>query len=216
MSSIIKASAGNGERPVEYAFDDLGDPSRAELQDAGRRAAQLLAEAETQASQLCRLAEQQGRAAAQAAAEQDLNEKVGRHVHSLVPALGAAVDEIHVAKAQWLAHWEKAALDVATAIAARIIRREVERTPDITIALVKEALELAAGSADVQLRMHPDDLAALGSRVERLIGELGRLGDAKVVADADITRGGCRLDTRFGAIDQQFDSQLARIAQELI
>ena len=157
----------------------------------------------------------QGTAAGQAAAEQVLDEKVGRHVNALVTALGAAVDEIHAAKAHWLAHWEKAALDVATAIAARVIRREVEQTPDITIALVKEARELATGSADVQLRMHPDDLATLGSQVERLVGELGRLGDVKVVADPGITRGGCRVDTRFGTIDQQFESQLARIAQEL-
>lgn len=215
MSTIIKASKGNGERAVEFAFDDLGDPARAELKDAGRQAAKFLAEAETQARGLCRLAEEQGRAAAQVAAERDLDEKVGRHVNALVPALGAAVDEIHAAKAQWLAHWEKAALGVATAIAAHVIRREVEQTPDITIVLVKEALELAAGSADVQLRMHPDDLATLGSQVEGLVGQLGRLGDAKVVADPGITRGGCRVDTRFGSIDQQFESQLARIAQEL-
>jgi len=215
MSAIIKASKAGGQRTVEFAFDDLADRSRAGANDAGRRAAKLLAEAETQASALCRQAEEQGRVAALAAAQQVLDEKVARQVNKLVPALGAAVDAVHAAKAEWLAHWEKRALDVATAIAARVIRREVEQTPDITLALVREALELAGGSADVQLRMHPDDLATLGSHVERLVAELGRLGDAKVVADPGITRGGCRLDTRFGTIDQQFESQLARIAQEL-
>ena len=62
MSTVIKASQAGGERPVEFAFDDLGDPGRAELKDAGRQAAKLLAEAETQARGLCRLAEEQGRA----------------------------------------------------------------------------------------------------------------------------------------------------------
>jgi flagellar assembly protein FliH len=134
---------------------------------------------------------------------------------SLLAAVGAAVDELTAAKAGWLAHWERAALVVATAIAARVIRREVERTPDITLALVKEALELAVGSPEVQLRMHPDDLAALGERVEELTGELTRLGDVKVVADPAIGQGGCRVDTRYGAIDQQFEAQLARIELEL-
>jgi flagellar assembly protein FliH len=214
MAAIIKASESS-ESTVEFAFDDLGDPERSDLKNAGRRAAKMLAEAETQAAELYRQAEQQGRVAAQAAAQQVLDEKVVRRVDMLLPALRASVEEIRAAKAQWLAHWEKAALDVATAIAARVIRREVQQTPDITIGLVKEALELAGSGAEVQLRMHPDDLATLGSQVERLIAELGRLGEATIVADAEITRGGCRADTRFGSIDQQIESQLARIAQEL-
>ena len=41
------------------------------------------------------------------------------------------------------------------------------------------------------------------------------LGDAEVVADATIERGGCRVETRFGTIDQQFESQLKRIEEEL-
>lgn len=141
--------------------------------------------------------------------------KADETLNSLVVVLGSAARELESAKAQWLAHWEQAALVVASAIAARVIRREVERTPDITLALVKEALELAAGSADVQLRMHPDDLAALGKRVKQLASELARLGDARIVADPEITKGGCRVDTRFGAIDQQFEAQLARIELEL-
>lgn len=214
MSTIIKASTSQSDRTVGFAFDELGDPANTDYRCAGGDAARLLAEAESQANEL-RQAEEQGRAAALAAAEQVLEQEVGRKVNAVVPALRAAVDGIQAAKAEWLAHWEKSAMDVATAIASRVIRREIKRTPEVTLALVKEALELAAGSADVQLRMHPDDLEILGQKVERLAAELGRLGDAKIVADPSITPGGCRIDTRFGTIDQQIESQLARIEQEL-
>jgi flagellar assembly protein FliH len=155
------------------------------------------------------------RQTAPAAVERSGAREIDPDSNAPVQAVRAAVEALVAAQAQWLAHWELAALKVATAIAARVIRREVERTPDITLALVKEALELAAGSADVQLRMHPDDLVALGKRAKQLAGELGRLGDVKFVADAEITKGGCRVDTRFGAIDQQFEAQLARIELEL-
>ena len=40
------------------------------------------------------------------------------------------------------------------------------------------------------------------------------LGDAELVADPAITPGGCRVETRFGVIDQQFETQLARIEEE--
>jgi flagellar biosynthesis/type III secretory pathway protein FliH len=36
-----------------------------------------------------------------------------------------------------------------------------------------------------------------------------------VVADPQVSLGGCRVETRFGVIDQQFEAQLARIEQEL-
>ena len=82
-------------------------------------------------------------------------------------------------------------------------------------ALVREALELAAGSGSIQLRMHPDDLAVLGSQVELLTGELARLGTPEILADPTIEKGGCRVETRSGSIDQQFAAQIARIEQEL-
>ena len=136
-------------------------------------------------------------------------------LETLLPALREAIAGIEAAKAACLQHWEQAALGVATAIAARVIRREVARTPEITLALVREALELAAGTSDVQLRMHPDDLAALQPHLDRVLAEVGRLGNGQIVPDENISRGGCRVDTRAGTIDQQFEAQLARIEQEL-
>jgi len=41
------------------------------------------------------------------------------------------------------------------------------------------------------------------------------LGDTQIIPDAAISRGGCRVETRFGAIDQTFEAQLARIEEEL-
>jgi len=49
-----------------------------------------------------------------------------------------------------------------------------------------------------------------------LIDEMAALGSAEVTADAQITPGGCRVETRFGSIDQQFESQLKRIEEELL
>ena len=48
-----------------------------------------------------------------------------------------------------------------------------------------------------------------------LIDAMSGLGGAEVTADAAIGRGGCRVETRFGTIDQQFESQLKRIEEEL-
>jgi flagellar assembly protein FliH len=188
MATVIKASAARVDRPDAFQFAEL---------DAGAGGEKPMDRAGIQALI-------------------DAQERLEQARRAVVPAARAAVDGILAAKTEWLAHWERTALSLATAIAERILRRQLERTPDVTLDLVKEALELAAGSADLQLRMHPDDLALLGAQVEQIIAELGRLGAAEVVPDPAIARGGCRVDTRYGTIDQRLETQLARIAQELL
>jgi flagellar biosynthesis/type III secretory pathway protein FliH len=216
MSTIIKAS---GPTPAldagAFNFDDLGGRAKAYLEEVRRQAAEILAQAQQDAIDIRRRAEEQGQTAALEAAERLCEEKLARQTSTLMPALRDVVSGIHHAQSQWLMHWERTAIHVAAAIASRIIRRELRRTPDVTLALVREALELAAGSAAIQLRMHPDDLESLGKEVESLTSELARLGKPEIVADAQIEKGGCRLDTRMGTIDQQFAAQLARIEEEL-
>jgi flagellar biosynthesis/type III secretory pathway protein FliH len=216
VSTVIKASGPvHGADAAPYCFLDMGDSAGGDLHTARASAAQILAKAEQDAAAIRKAAEEQGRGAALEAAEQILNEKVTRQLTTLTPALREAIDRVQSAKADWLAHWEKTAIHVAAAIAGRVIRRELKRAPDITLALVREALELAAGSGDIQLRMHPDDFKALGGQAQQLAAELARLGNAQVVADPRISKGGCRIETRFGSVDQQFEAQLARIEEEL-
>ena len=216
MSRVLKAPPANEATELSaFAFDDLADSARTHLAAARREAAELLAAARQEAGRIRREAEQVGRAAAESAIEQTIDERVATQVATLVPGLQRAVADIQAARTECIVRWETAALGVATAIAARVIRREVAHAPEISLSLVREALELAAGSTDLQLRMHPDDVAALGAQVESLLGQLARRGREALIADAAITRGGCRVDTRAGSIDQQFEAQLARIEQEL-
>jgi flagellar biosynthesis/type III secretory pathway protein FliH len=45
---------------------------------------------------------------------------------------------------------------------------------------------------------------------------MSAVGGAEVVSDTTIEQGGSRVETRFGTIDQQIESQLKRIEDELI
>jgi flagellar biosynthesis/type III secretory pathway protein FliH len=52
--------------------------------------------------------------------------------------------------------------------------------------------------------------------MQAVVRELAPLAQTELVADPQISAGGCRVETRFGVIDQQFESQLARIEEELV
>ena len=217
MAGIIKAnsrtSASSGPTGVAYQFDDMGD---AYLGKVKAEAVAIIARAREEAVRVKAQAMEEGRKAALQAAEATLRAKVDQQLLTLVPALQQAVQSILQTREAWQRRWEEHALRVATAIAARIVRREIERVPEITVDLVREALELASGNKRITLRLNPADRAALGDRIEQLTTTLSDLAPAQIVADPAITPGGCRVDTEFGSIDQQIETQMARIAQELI
>jgi flagellar biosynthesis/type III secretory pathway protein FliH len=54
------------------------------------------------------------------------------------------------------------------------------------------------------------------TQVAEVINAVSGLSDAEVTVDPGISRGGCRVETRFGTIDQQFESQLKRMEEELM
>lgn len=216
MAGIIK-SAGplRTADGATFNFDDMATKANQYLEQVRKQAAEILAQAGKDAAALRAKAEQEGRAAGQKAVEKMVDERVAQQMTTLMPALKQAVAGIQEAKQAWLRHWERQGVGTATAIAARVIRREVRHTPEITLTLLREALELAAGSHDIQVQLHPADHAALAGQAKQLIQELGRIASAQVVASPEVTPGGCRVETRFGTIDQRFEAQLARIEQEL-
>ena len=89
------------------------------------------------------------------------------------------------------------------------------KRPEITLAVVRETLELAAGGGTVRLHLHPDDHKTLGDRVDRLSRALGNLGQMQIEADPHVSPGGCVVRTEFGEIDQRIETQLERIREEL-
>ena len=220
VSTIIKATDHNSAtQAVAFNFDDMATQADRYLAKVRADAAQIVARAHRQAQQeavaIRSEAEAEGRRAGQAAVEETVKRELGQQLATLLPALGQAIAEIRHAKQAWLTHWEQSAVHVAAAIARRLVRRELSRSPEIAMVLVREALELAAGSSHVRLHLSPIDCDALQPRLDALLQELAGLGRPEVVADPQIEPGGCRVETRFGTIDQQLETQLARIEEEL-
>jgi flagellar assembly protein FliH len=216
MSTVIKATDLNQDlQGVAFNFDDMTAKAEQYLGKVRAEAARILADAQKQADAIRKQAELEGRRAGHAEVEQIVQKQLAGQLATLLPALRQVVEDIRHAKQSWLMHWEQSGVRVAAAIAERLIRRELSQTPEITLTLVREALELAAGSSQLRVQMNPADHGTLGPQVQTLIAELSSLGSAEVVADPEISPGGCRVETRFGVIDQRYEAQLARIQEEL-
>jgi flagellar assembly protein FliH len=212
MSTIIRTSQKSGSaQGVAFNFDDMAGRAKQYLDNVRAEAAKIVRQAQHEAVAIKKQAEIDGRQAAMQAVEQ----MVQKQLEPALSALQKTVKDLQNSKQAWLTQWESGAVRLSAAIAGRVLRREIDGHPEIAITLLREALELAAGNADLKIHLNPGDLAALGSQVDLIVKQFSGLAAAQVVPNAEITKGGCRVDTSFGTIDQQFEAQLKRIEEEL-
>ena len=220
MPGIIKAAKfiGQASQAARVAFNLQDMSGRAEtfVQGARTKASDVIQQAKDEAEKIRQRAAHEGRQQAAAAAQQAARETAQKQYEALQPALREAIAILSQSKEAWQQHWEQQALRLAIAIAERIVRRQLPQMPDVPLALIRESLELVTGSDQIALHINPRDYELLKDQVDALAAEIGKLASAQIVADADIQLGGCRVDTRFGSIDQQLSAQLERIEQELL
>ena len=224
MPAIIKATDhGRGIQPVAFNFDDIADKANEYLDRVRIEAAAIITKAQKDAAEVRRQANETahtagyeaGKKKGQEEIEAIIDQRLAGQLATLLPALQDVIGEIRDAKQSWLSQWEKGAVHMAAAIARRIIRRELSQTPEISLAIIRETLELAAGSSQLRIHLNPDDHQALGPRIESLVKELAELGTTEILSDPGVAPGGCRVETSVGTIDNQLEAQLARIEEEL-
>jgi len=212
MSTIIKATDHDAAvQTPAFNFDDMAVRANQYLDEIRTEAVAILTKAKEEAEAVRSEAEVEGRKAGRKVVEQMVREQLT----TALPALKQVVHDIGQAKQAWLRQWEKSAVHMATVMAGRLVRRELPKLPDVTLTLVREALELAVGSPELTIRLNPADHKMIDKDVELLASQISALGAVRLVADPEITPGGCRVETQFGVIDQQFEAQLARIEEEL-
>jgi flagellar assembly protein FliH len=220
MAGIIKSGiwqhAANTAAPASFNFEDIATQADSFLSSVRRQATQILTQAKEQVAAIEAEARLRGQQAALQQAEKSSQEYLDQKLKSLLPALEKSIVAIQQSRASWLQHWEQNTVKLAAAIAERLIKRELSRTPEISIDWIREALELVTGQGSVTIHLHPTDHEALGDQVQPLISQLTKLGATTVLPDPGIEPGGCRVVTEFGSIDQQLSVQLKRLEEELI
>lgn len=222
---IIKAhSAQQSNQSDTFNFVDLKRQSDDILATARREAEDIYARANEQAEQARAEAFLAGRDEGLAEADQRVTERAQLIAQQLIsvqlatalPALRAAAESLQSERDRWLIRWEKVAVRLGVAVAEKLIHRQLTIAPDIAVNMIGNALRLAAGQPQLTVYLHPDDLAAWGDRAPQIIQSLTSCADTTLVPDQQVTRGGCRIETRHGEIDARVETMLHRIAEELV
>jgi flagellar assembly protein FliH len=103
-------------------------------------------------------------------------------------------------------------LDLALHLAKGMLRSALEIKPELVIPVVREAIEyLPVVQQPAVLMLNPADMPI----VREAIGEELDKGGWRVVQDASIARGGCKVDTATNQIDAQLATRWERMTHAL-
>jgi flagellar assembly protein FliH len=103
-------------------------------------------------------------------------------------------------------------LELALHLARNMVRTAFEVRPELILAVVREAIDyLPTLQQPALLILHPEDALIVRSSIGHELEKTGW----RVVEDAQVARGGCRVDTASNQIDAQIASRWQRLTQAL-
>jgi flagellar assembly protein FliH len=139
-------------------------------------------------------------------------EAAAQRAEAMLRRLTETLEELTTLRQQMIHETERQMVQLALAIARRVVHREVSIDHDLLIAMARVALDRLGESAQVTVRLSPEDFEATSAvRSAQWTGS-----HVTVVADARVGRGGCRVESEFGAMDAGVDGQIHEIARALL
>src|SRR2546425_3871585 len=131
---------------------------------------------------------------------------------AMLRRLTQTLEELTMLRSQMIHQTERQMVQLALAVARRIVRREVSLDQDLLIAMARVALDRLGESASVTVRLHPEEFeATAAARASPFTGT-----HVTVVADARGGRGGCRVESDFGVMEAGVDGQIQELARALL
>jgi flagellar assembly protein FliH len=133
-----------------------------------------------------------------------------------LPALKGVAESLAVERDRWIGEWETTAIRLAVAIAERLLKHQLELKPELAREMIREALQLALGAPRVRVRLNDADAGTLGPQAAEVVRAFAACGEAEIVPDSALARGGCVIETQHGQIDARIETILDRIVEQLL
>ncbi len=226
--ALLKAHSAQASQARPFNMADIEAYARTMLLKARQDADQLLAAAQTEAERIIEEAHIAGLASGkkegliQGHAEgiktgtSDAFESEKKQLTELLAAMQLAMQQMDEQRRDLVNRAEAEVLPLALAIANKVTRRMGTLDPRVVEANAHEAVRLVLSRHDLRIHANPDQKTLLEEIAIRLQQHWPQLTRIAVVADESIIPGGCRVVTAGGEIDADLQSQLDRIARELV
>ncbi len=195
------------EPAVSYAFEQL-EPSDPPPRDGPAR---LLAQAGAEAERIRELAREEGYADGRAAGHEDgLTE-----ISTAVSGLGEALQGVESLRTEVADAVEHDAIDLALALAAKILAGALQARPELVVEVVQGALRRVSERRRITVLLNPADLETVRAAIGDLQTQVNGIELCDLQPEERVGAGGAIVRTPEGEVDASLQTQLER-AREVI
>lgn len=133
------------------------------------------------------------------------------------------IDRLHVIiertmdkRQEILSETEQQIVDLVLLMTRKIVKVISENQRNVVVSNVVQALRKVKGRGDVIVRVNLNDVGMTSQHTKDFLSAAENVKNITVVEDSTIDRGGCVVETDFGAIDARIVSQLNELEQRIL
>ena len=98
-----------------------------------------------------------------------------------------------------------------------VLKQDIsENQKSVVMANVLQALKKVKGRGDVTIRVNMDDVKLTTDHIQDFIKQVENVQGITVLEDSSVEKGGCVVETDFGAIDARIQNQLSELETAIL
>lgn len=198
QAAIIKADAENEAAQI--------------IEKAKAEAEQIIAEAQAQRDKM----ESEARQSGYDAGHSEGYEAGTAEVDRLVERMHKILEAVMQRREEILQDTESQIVELVILMARKVIKILSENQKNVIMANTLAALKKVKTRGEVTLRVNLEDVKLTSSHAEEFIQHVENVKGITVLEDSAVEKGGCIVETDFGAIDARISSQLTELENKIL
>ena len=182
------------------------------IENAKAEAAQIIADAQAERDRLERDAHKEG---FDRGHEEGYAKGVGE-VDRLVERMHKILEAVMQRREEILSDTESQIVELVILMARKVVKILSENQKNVVMANTLAALKKVKSRGNVVLRVNLEEVRLTTSHIDEFIQHVENVKGITVIEDSAVERGGCIVETDFGAIDARISSQLQELENKIL
>mgnify|MGYP000875666348 FL=1 len=137
-------------------------------------------------------------------------------VNRLIERMHKMLDSVMQRREEILRDTETQIVELVILMTRKVVKIISENQKSVIMSNVLAALKKVKGRGDVTLRVNLDDVKLTTEHIDEFIKRVENIKGITVVEDSSVEKGGCIVETDFGAIDARISSQLTELENKVM
>jgi flagellar assembly protein FliH len=137
-----------------------------------------------------------------------------QEIESVVKSLHQAILHIQNVRKEIFHTIEHEVVELALAIARKVVCNEVKTNKEVVVCVAKEALRRVEAPGRIKIRLNPADLDFITDTKTQISTLVNQMDNVTFEAEKSVSRGGCMIETDMGDIDARIEKQFQVVADK--